>query len=501
VLGLGDLQARTDDAGADGNAGSSGGSSSGASSSGASSSGASSSGGSSGGDSYSPAGCGYTLSAPASLGYQSWALDDEGPVDTATGTPQRVRLGLGGATAKGKPGYADPTTTAAFTWETSASNHAAKVKLGTSAGALTQVQTGYTWTVPHSIGTQDGYFHEVHVCGLTPDTTYFYEVGGGPSGAEIWSAPQSFTTMPSSGTIVLGVFGDARDQVSTWQAVHERMRAAGVLMSLVSGDVVDIGAEESLYQQWLQAIWIDPNDSSKFLTLGQQYILNIGGNHENDTAMSFANWAIPGDGPYAKTYASFDVGPAHVTMFDDEQLAAASTGAEAQAQLSWLDSDLSAAAADRTSHPFIVVISHRGLFSTSLHSADSDVIAARGALAPLFDKYKVSLVVNAHDHEYERTVPINAGSPATGAPTPNSSGTTYVISAGAGADPYAVGTTSVSWRATKTAFGPSASPAYLGNYLLLTVTASQLTLKAYGMNASSTTVAGDDVIDNISLTH
>ena len=50
-----------------------------------------------------------------------------------TGIPQRVRVGLGGGTTMGQPGYADPTTTAAFTWETAESDHAAKVKIGTSA--------------------------------------------------------------------------------------------------------------------------------------------------------------------------------------------------------------------------------------------------------------------------------------------------------------------------------------------------------------------------------
>jgi hypothetical protein len=449
--------------------------------------------------SYAPQGCAYTYTAPSTLNYQGWGPDDTGAVDPTNGVPQRVRVGLGGATTKGQPGYADPTTSAAFTWETAEANHAAKVKIGTSAASLTQVQQGVAWTAT-VLGAQ-AYFHEVHVCGLTAGTTYFYQVGGGPTGQEIWSATQSFTTMPASGNVTVGLFGDARDKKATWQAVHLRMRDAGVMLSLVGGDVVDIGSLETLYSDWLDAIWKDPNDSTKFLTLGQQYILPINGNHENDTAFSFANWAIPGDGPYAETYASFDVGAAHVTMIDDEQIAVAPTGDEAKAQLAWVDSDLKAAAADRTAHPFIVVISHRGLFSTSLHSTDTDVIAARGALVPIFDKYAVSLVVNGHDHEYERSVPINAGSPATGDPAPNAQGTTYVICAGAGADPYAVGTAAISWRATKTGFGSNASPAYIGTYSLLTISPAQLTLKAYGMNASATTVAGDDVIDTVTLTH
>ena len=62
--------------------------------------------------------------------------------------------------------------------------------------------------------------HEVHVCGLNPATTYYYQVGGGASGAEVWSATQSFTTVPASGTVTIGISGDARDQVSTFQLVQ-----------------------------------------------------------------------------------------------------------------------------------------------------------------------------------------------------------------------------------------------------------------------------------------
>jgi hypothetical protein len=462
--------------------------------------------------SYTPEGCRYTVSPPSSLGYEAMALDDTTtPVDKAKGQPSRVRVGLGGGTVKGQPGYADPTTTAAFLWETDEPNHAAKVKLGTSAGALSQVQGGYTWAVHPILGSQDAYFHEVHVCGLTPATTYFYQVGGGPSGSEVWSATQSFTTMPSGGTITVGFFGDARDQMATWQSVHLRMRGAGVLMSLVDGDVVDIGALEPLYTQWLDAIWKDPNDSSKFLTLGQQYILPINGNHENDTSTSFANWSIPGDGPYAKTYASFDLGSAHVTMIDDTHIATCTTpGAcassstepsalEASAQLAWIERDLQAAAADRSIHPFVVVMNHRGLYSTADHATDPDVIATRGLLAPLFDKYGVNLVLNGHDHEYERTAPIQAGSPPSGDPMASKQGTTYVICAGAGADARPVGATPVAWRLVQAAYG--AGTPYIGTYALLTIAPTQLTLKAYGMKASSTTVSGDDVIDTVTLLH
>ena len=59
----------------------------------------------------------------------------------------------------------------------------------------------------------------------------------------------------------------------------------------------------------------------------------------------------------------------------------------------------------------------------------------------MFDQYQVDLVVNGHNHIYERTDPIKAGAPTTNAPigttiTPASQGTTYVTAGGAGKSLY-----------------------------------------------------------------
>ncbi|MGD0529489.1 MAG: metallophosphoesterase family protein [Polyangiaceae bacterium] len=450
---------------------------------------------------YAPQGCAYTYTPPAVLDFTGLALDDTGPVDMTNGAPQRVRLGLGGNTTKGQPGYADPTTTAAFTWETTEYDHAAKVMLGTSPGALSEVHTGYVW-VETSFGGTVSNMHEVHVCGLTPGTTYFYQVGGGPTGAEVWSATQSFTTVAATGPLTIGVFGDARDTVATWQAVAVRMRNAAVDMQLVGGDIVDVGAIESLYVTWLDAIWHDPNNPAAFLTLGQVMMVPVGGNHENDAPDFFSNYAMPGNGAYAETYGSFDVGNTHFLLLDDQQIGESLEGggtasAEATAQLAWVAQDLTAANADRTAHPFIVALAHRCMFSSSTHGTDPDVLAARGVLVPLYDQYAVDLVINGHDHDYERSKPLMAGTPPSGAPVVGT-GTTYVVSAGAGADAYPTGTPQP-FTQTSVAYGSGTS--YIGSYSILTLDGSSLKLTAYGLKASSTTVADDDVIDTFTLTH
>ena len=459
---------------------------------------------------YVPQGCAYTFTPSTTRPYTGYALDTQtAPGGAATDSaPQLVRVGLAGNTTKGGAGYADPTTTSAFSWITTAPNTNARLHIGASPTAMTDVHTGYVYTSPPptvAFGSTEppAYFHEVDVCGLSPATTYYYQVGGGAAGSEIWSATQSFTTVPVSGKITVGVFGDARDLVATWQLVNERMRDAAPSMLLVSGDIVDIGQEESLYTQWLTAIWHDPSVATDFVTLGQFIMVPIAGNHEQDTSQFFANFPIPGGGDYAKEYDSFDVGNTHFIMIDDQQIAEAPTSPDAAAILAWVDADLDAANKDRTAHPFIVAISHRGMYSTSNHATDGDVIQTRASIAPLYDKYHVNLALNGHDHEYERSYPLNVGSPPTAAPVVKSSiteGTTYVINAGAGADPYQVGTYPSDYRdGNPTPLGSFSTKGYIGCYVLLTLGGTTLTLTAYGMKAGGGGVAGDDVIDTLTF--
>ncbi|HEY5010889.1 MAG TPA: hypothetical protein VIH73_06990, partial [Acidimicrobiales bacterium] len=226
-------------------------------------------------------------------------------------------------------------------------------------------------------------------------------------------------------------------------------------------------------------------------------------NHEAESSDFYANWSIPGTGDYAETFASFNVGNTHFVLFDDSPMALAlsptALPAEAQAQVAWIESDLSAAESDRTAHPFIVVVSHRCLFSTSTHAQDPDVLVARAVLAPIFDKYHVDLVMNGHNHEYERSFPLNANAKNPESndvvlQTDPTKGTTYVVNAGAGADAYATDSSPATYRKLSWEYG--FSTAYIGCYGVLELAGRQLTMTEYGVKGAA---SADDVIDTLTL--
>jgi hypothetical protein len=72
------------------------------------------------------------------------------------------------------------------------------------------------------------------------------------------------------------------------------------------------------------------------------------------------------------------------------------------------------------------------------------------------------------------------------------------VSAGAGADAYATGTPQP-FTAKSVAYG-SGTP-YIGAYSLLAVSPTTLTLTAYGLVASATSISEDGVIDTFSVQH
>ncbi|CAN5347076.1 hypothetical protein BH09MYX1_BH09MYX1_39690 [soil metagenome] len=442
---------------------------------------------------YEPQGCTYSVQPSASLGLEDLALDDGAAYASGVGgTPARVRLGLGA------PSPADPSTTAALTWETPGNVHGAKIRFGTTSSALGETRSGYSWTTPPptvGFGTTEDpvHLHEVHLCGLTPATTYFYQVGGGASGSEVWSAPQTFTNLPSTAAqpLVIGVSGDSRDDKNVFQLIQLRMRDAGTALQLFSGDMVMIGTVASLFHDWLDGIWLDPQDKTKFVTLGQQYILPVAGNHEGGSTQFYGDFALPTSEGNDETISSINIGSAHVLLWDDQTVAMSGGSDKAKAQLAFLDADLAKADADRAAHPFVIIVEHRGLFSTANHGKDTDVLELRNRMVPIYDKYHVDLVLAGHDHNYERSKPLMA--PAA---TPTiGSGTTYIVCAGAGAGGYAPGTDPATYREKNVGFG-SSTP-YVGVYALMTLEAKKLSFKVYGLKNAG----GDDVVDSFELTH
>ena len=145
----------------------------------------------------------------------------------------------------------------------------------------------------------------------------------------------------------------------------------------------------------LQATVFDPFDP--ILRRGTP-LLPVLGNHDvkDGNAVGQAEaLGMPG-----RWYAT-EMGPLLLVSLDSNLV-------DDMAQLRWLESTLAAGGTE-----WVIVTMHHPPFSAGYHGSDDDI---QETWVPLFEAYGVDLVLSGHDHDYQRTVPIN--------------GITYVVSGG-----------------------------------------------------------------------
>jgi hypothetical protein len=100
---------------------------------------------------------------------------------------------------------------------------------------------------------------------------------------------------------------------------------------------------------------------------------------------------------------SFDFGPIHFTIFSSEH-----NFTRGSTQYAWLRQDLHAV--NRTRTPWLVVSSHRPLYTSEKYPDDLVVVEhLRAELEPLFLNARVDLYLAGHYHSYERTCPLAHG--------------------------------------------------------------------------------------------
>jgi hypothetical protein len=447
--------------------------------------------------SFTPAGCSFSIAPrPEYTGFAK-----QSPTNGATPNLRRVRLGLGGNVAVGSAGRADPATSFGVAWQSDDGTLATEVTWGSDPDPgkwpATNRSSGVTWLTPHQTGsTVDERMHEAYVCGLTPASTYYYRVGGGAAGGEVWSDVYAFTTTPAAGaaTVKIGLTGDSRgEQQNAWQLTQQRMAAAGLTLQLFSGDMINLAPDQNEWELWLDRAWKD--DAQKLLTLGQLLTLSAHGNHDAHTSLFFGNLVLPQDNKafpkYGELFFSMDVGPVHVVVVDDAWVVNPNGEPDYKGVFQpWLEADLDAANKNRAKVPWILAMHHHPEYSSSNHGSDADVLRGRAFLGPIWDKYHVDLAVSGHDHDYERSKPLTG---PTDSPTVHSAfadGTVYLVCAGSGADGYGAGTS------TFTETSHDFKSGGLGVYGILTADAKSLTVEAHELRADAT----DPVFDTFTIT-
>ena len=284
----------------------------------------------------------------------------------------------------------------------------------------------------------DYYHYEAPVTGLGAAATYVYQPF--VAGTAATAAPATFKTAPATGTgtVTFIAFGDSGTASAPQKQLASLMANDTFDLALHVGDIAYSPADVSgdatyaLYQsglfdiyKWFPSVGFAPvegnHDSAPLNNNGRAYL---------DLFTLPTNGASAAFPDHAERYYSYDYGPIHFVALDTE-FTFQDTTRRAE-QLSWLENDLAA-----TQQPWKIAYFHRPPYSSS--SAHGSNLTVRAAFGPLFERYGVDLVLNGHDHDYERTIPIKESAIATDKAVP------YVVTGGGGAELYPNGTSA--WTA------------------------------------------------------
>ena len=262
------------------------------------------------------------------------------------------------------------------------------------------------------------YRHTVELAGLEPNTEYFYGLVQDDRALTANESLSFRTACP--GALSFLAFGDSGSGSAEQQILAGWMKKENPSLVLHLGDLAyPNGSFEDF-----QAYYFDPcRDLMKRVPF-----FPCPGNHEYMTRDAFPYLALhdlpqPASVPEQDRgrYYSFDWGNVHFVSVDSNAplvLAARGQGS----MLDWLEQDLRA-----TRQYWKVVYFHHPPFAGGPNQNDASSELARRYLVPIVERQGVQLVLNGHEHSYQRTYPLTGKQTVT-----EGKGTVYVTSGGGG---------------------------------------------------------------------
>jgi Icc-related predicted phosphoesterase len=315
----------------------------------------------------------------------------------------------------------DPMTSRAFTWHST----------NRQADAIVQVMkedaemdwndesvmsfTGTTSTV--DIGNGDEHaVHKAEAAGLEPGTAYRYRVGSGETKG--WSDAAVFETEPKaldsfSFINVTDSQGVTEQDFALWGNTLDKAFATFPSAAFIvhNGDLTEEPEDE---QAWTHLF----GKASNWVT--QIPFMPVTGNHDEVDGQAgrfMSHFNLPDNGAEGSipgTNYSFDYGPVHFVFLNSES--------NIKEQTKWLSSDL-----ESTNKPWKIVAVHQGPYGGNTYKKVKD-------WTKLFDEFKVDLVLQGHNHEYSRSLPLRDGQIVGDgeAAVQNREGTVYVVTNSSG---------------------------------------------------------------------
>lgn len=330
-----------------------------------------------------------------------------------TAMPSRVILTWSG----------DPATTQSVTWRTDTTVAKAFAEIIEADSGPIDAKKA-TRVVANTSTFESSLFitraHSATFTDLKPETRYAYRVGDDVN----WSEWLQFSTASAEAKPFSFVyFGDAQNDLrSMWSRViresHRDMPKAAFFLH--AGDLINNADDDGQWGEWFEAGGFINAMIPCVPTPGNhEYAKDNPEDKESTKRHLSKNWnpqfTLPMNGPEGLEESCYYID------YQGALIISLNSNVGPLSQVEWLDKVLS-----NNPNRWTICTFHHPIFSTAKDRDNADV---RAAWNPLFDRYKVDLVLTGHDHTYGRSgldVPQNV---ATGLNLQSKeSGTVYVVS-------------------------------------------------------------------------
>ncbi len=258
--------------------------------------------------------------------------------------------------------------------------------------------------------------HELKINHLNPNTTYYYSIG---TKDKLIPMDKDFhlKTLPKKGSTqvvriwALGDFGSgtANQKAVLQSAIINFGNKKPDAWIWLGDNAYENGKDEEYQKNVFDVYQNDFFKNTNFYPSPGNH--DYAGKHDSSIPPYFQIFTLPRNGESGglasgtESYYAVDYGNVHLISLNTEEKNRDGTFLfdGKGAQFEWLEKDLKA-----NKLPWVIVYFHKPPYTKGSHDSDKedDLIRMRKNVTPIFEKYKVDVVIAGHSHVYERTFPI-----------------------------------------------------------------------------------------------
>ncbi|WP_328976610.1 metallophosphoesterase family protein [Streptomyces canus] len=356
----------------------------------------------------------------------------------------------------------DPRTEMTVSWQVPVAVKKPFIRIGAHPWDLSrkieaEVRTLYTPAGVGASGDHTQYYVHAKLSRLRPGQTYYYGVGHqgfDPAEPHLTGTLGTFTTAPAhKKPFTFTAFGDqgvsyhalANDSLLLGQNPAFHLHAGDIAYADPAGQgkTSDTVFDSRTWDQFLA--------QTESVAKSVPWMVSFG-NHDMEAWYSpngyggeEARFTLPDNGPdkaHLPGVYSFVYGNTAVISLDPNDVSfeiPANLGISGGTQTTWFEGQLKKYRASKDIDFIIVFFHHCAYCTSTAHASEGGV---RQEWVPLFEKYTVDLVINGHNHQYERTDVIKGDKVAKKLPIGETAyseteGVVYVTAGAAGRSLYA----------------------------------------------------------------